>query len=250
MEPAMTQAMSRRPALARLGVVLRLEVLTQVRYKFLHAAVFSGVLWLALLLPVPVGARQVLEPYVVFGDLTIVGFFFIAASVFFEKDERTLSAIATTPLRFGEYLAAKLVTLTGLTVALAVGVALVTRGLDFNLPLLLIGSVLGALVMLMAGLLSSLPFDSVSDWFMIGVMPLVVLTSPVFFYAGVWEWPLFYVVPTQGPLLLLGAAFGQKVLAGWQIAYSLLYPLLVIGVLCAAAKRPFERYALAGKGSA
>ena len=51
---------------------------------------------------------SVAEPYILLGDTCIIGFFFIAGTVFFEKQERTLSAIVSTPLRFSEYLAAKL----------------------------------------------------------------------------------------------------------------------------------------------
>ncbi|MCI2422392.1 fluoroquinolone transporter permease [Saccharopolyspora sp. K220] len=236
--------------MTRLRVALRLELLTQVRYKFLHAAVFSGLLWIAVLLPIPSEARVVLEPYIVFGDLAIVGFFFIAASVFFEKDERTLSAIAITPLRFSEYLGAKLLTLTGLTVVLAVGVATATRGLAYDLPVLVLGAALGAIPMLLAGFLSSLPFHSVSDWFMLGMLPLALLTAPVFHFAGLWESSLLYLIPTQGPLLLIGAAFEQKSLSGWEFGYAIGYPLLVLAVLWNAAERMFVRYALAGKGSA
>ena len=47
----------------------------------------------------------------------IIGFFFIAGTVFFEKQERTLGAVISTPLRFWEYLSAKLTLLvTDLTV--------------------------------------------------------------------------------------------------------------------------------------
>ena len=57
------------------------------------------------------GLRPVAEPYVLLGDTCIIGFFFIAGTVFFEKQERTLGAVISTPLRFWEYLSAKLAVL-------------------------------------------------------------------------------------------------------------------------------------------
>ena len=68
---------------------MRLELTLQVRQKFLHAGVFSGLIWLAVLLPMPVSLRPVVEPYVLVGDISIIGFFFIGGIVFFEKQERT-----------------------------------------------------------------------------------------------------------------------------------------------------------------
>ncbi|GAA2351392.1 multidrug ABC transporter permease [Saccharopolyspora halophila] len=236
--------------MSRLPVALRMEMLLQRRYKFLHAAAFSALLWIAVLLPVPPETRAILEPYIVFGDLGIVGFFFIAAAVFFEKDERTLGALANSPLRFREYLVAKLITLSGLSVLLSVLVATATRGLDYHLPLLVLGSALGALPMLVAGFCSALPFASAGDWFLLGMVPLTVLMAPVFHYAGVFEWPVFYLLPTQGPLQLIGASFGQNGISGPQLAYAVAYPLLFSAACLPLARRMFVRHALSGAGVA
>ena len=40
--------------MTRLASALRLELTLQVRQKFLHAGIFSGLIWLAVLLPMPV----------------------------------------------------------------------------------------------------------------------------------------------------------------------------------------------------
>ena len=79
--------------MTRLASALRLEVTLQVRQRFLHAAVFSGLIWLAVLLPMPQRLRPVAEPYILLGDLAIIGFFFVGGTVFFEKQERTLGAV-------------------------------------------------------------------------------------------------------------------------------------------------------------
>ena len=68
--------------MTRLASALRLEVTLQVRQRFLHAAVFSGLIWLAVLLPMPQRLRPVAEPYILLGDLAIIGFFFVGGSVF------------------------------------------------------------------------------------------------------------------------------------------------------------------------
>ncbi|GAB3295228.1 fluoroquinolone export ABC transporter permease subunit [Parasphingorhabdus pacifica] len=232
----------------RLGVALRLEVLTQVRYKFLHAAVFSVLMWPAMLLPIPADIRVVVEPYVIFGDVALIGFFFIAAAVFFEKEERTLGAVVTSPLRFGEYLMAKLLVLTTVSVLLAVLIVLVTTGMPQHFPKLILGTALGTLLMLYGGFLSALPFDSVSDWFMLGVVPLAVLCAPLFHYAGVWEFAGLYAIPTHGPLLLIASGLGQQDLAGWQLGYAFGYPVAWLLVLYPWSGWVFTRYAVGAKG--
>nr|WP_042186736.1 hypothetical protein [Kibdelosporangium sp. MJ126-NF4]CEL17508.1 PROBABLE ANTIBIOTIC-TRANSPORT INTEGRAL MEMBRANE LEUCINE AND VALINE RICH PROTEIN ABC TRANSPORTER [Kibdelosporangium sp. MJ126-NF4]CTQ91265.1 PROBABLE ANTIBIOTIC-TRANSPORT INTEGRAL MEMBRANE LEUCINE AND VALINE RICH PROTEIN ABC TRANSPORTER [Kibdelosporangium sp. MJ126-NF4] len=236
--------------MSRLTTALRLELTLQHRYKFLHAAVFSGVLWLALLLPMPSDLRSTAEPYVILGDLMIVGFFFAAAAAFFEKGERTLDALVATPLRFHEYLASKVLTLTTLSVLLAVFVATTTHGVHYDLLLLILGATLGTVLMLLLGFLSALPFTSVSDWFMPAVVPIAVFNLPILHYSGLWETPWLYLVPTHGPLLYLGAAFDQKTLSAWQYAYGALYPVLFAAGMWLLAKRMFTKYLIAKTGGA
>jgi len=234
--------------MTRLTTALRLELTLQVRQRFLHAAVFSGLIWLSVLLPMPHGLRRAAEPYIVLGDISIIGFFFVAGTVFFEKQERTLGAVISTPLRFREYLAAKLTPLVVISLGVALVVATIAHGLDYHAAPLVVGVVLGTLLMLLVGFISSLPFASISDWFLSATLPLAVLMLPVLHYSGVWPNPLLYLIPTQGPLLLLGAAFDQVSLASWQIAYSPLYPAACLAALAWAAKAAFNRYVVAKSG--
>ena len=104
---------------------------------------------------------------------------------------------------------------------------------------LVVGVVLGTLVMLLAGFISSLPFASVTDWFLAATIPLAVLSLPILFYSGLWPNPVLYLIPSQGPLLLLGAAFDQVTLAPWQVTYAVLYPVVCVAGLYWVAKAMF-----------
>jgi fluoroquinolone transport system permease protein len=235
--------------MTRLTSALRLELTLLVRQKFLHAAIFSGLIWLAVLLPMPERLRPVAEPYVLIGDIAIIGFFLIGGTVFFEKQERTLAALICTPLRFSEYLAAKLAVLVGISLAMAIAVVTIVHGAGYHLPLLVVGVVLGALLMLLTGFITSLPFSSVTDWFIATVIPLtLMLLPPVVHYSGLWPNPLLYLVPTQGPLMLLGAAFDQIDLAPWQLAYAVLYPLACVAGMWRLAQTMFIHYVIERPG--
>ncbi len=232
----------------RWSSALRLEATTQVRQRFIHAAALSGLLWLALLLPMPVAVRPVVEPYVLVGDIAIIGFFFIGGSVFFEKQERTLGAVICSPLRFWEYLSVKVLVLMCVSLTVALVVVGLTRGVGPHLLPIAAGVVLGTLVMLLVGFASSLPFASVSDWFLSATVPLAVLSLPVLHLSGVWPNPVLYLIPTQGPLLLFAAAFDQVTLAPWQIVYAVAYPLVCAGLLYRLADILFVRYVVERSG--
>jgi fluoroquinolone transport system permease protein len=230
--------------MTRLTSAVKLELTLQARQKFLHAGVFSGLIWLAVLLPMPVSLRPVAEPYVLIGDVSIIGFFFIGGIVFFERQERTISAVVSTPLRFWEYLVAKLTVLVLISLLVAVTVATIVHGFAYHLVPLVVGVVLGTLVMLLTGFISSLPFASVTDWFLAATVPLAVLSLPILFYSGLWPSPVLYTIPSLGPLLLLGAAFDQITLAPWQVTYAVLYPVACVAGFYRAAKAMFARYVI------
>ncbi|WP_441961671.1 fluoroquinolone export ABC transporter permease subunit [Mycolicibacterium houstonense] len=235
--------------MTRLMAATRLELLVQYRQKFLHAGIFSGLIWLAVLLPMPHSLRPVAEPYVLVGDIAIIGFFFIGGSVFFEKQERTLGAVISTPLRFWEYLTAKLLVLLSISLLVALVVSTVADGFSYRPVPLILGVVLGTLLMLVVGFITSLPFASVTDWFLAATIPLaVMLVPPLIYFSGLWPHPVLYVIPTQGPLLLLGAAFDQVSLSNWQLLYSVLYPVLSLIVLWRIAHVLFVRYVVERSG--
>ena len=69
-----------------------------------------------------------------------------------------------------------------------------------------------------------------------------VLFVPLLPYVAGWDaWPI-YLHPVQAPLVLLRAAV--EPLAGWQIAYALLYSVGAIGLLYRRVLVEWKRFVL------
>lgn len=145
--------------MSRLLTTMRMEVCLQQRYGLLYAAAFVTLVWVGLLLQLPHAALSWAVPFVIFVDLGIVGFYFIAAMVLFAQDEQTLSALVVTPLRFWEYLTAKVTTLTALALVVSSIVVVATYGIALNWAMLIAGVVLTSLIALLVGFISVAPFD-------------------------------------------------------------------------------------------
>ncbi|MGF1473366.1 MAG: fluoroquinolone transporter permease [Rubrobacteraceae bacterium] len=234
--------------MSRFASTVKLDLLLQQRYGFYYAGAFVTVVWISLLLPLPDALLELAVPFVVFTDLAVVGFFFIAGMVLFEKGEATLFALISTPLRFREYLASKLLTLTALALAISLVVAVVGYGIEFNLVLFLLGVIFASLISALVGFITVAPFSSISSYLVPSSLVLVLLGLPVFFYFGLWTNPVFYLFPTQGSLLLLGGAFVPGSLAAWQIAYALAYGSLWTIGLAFVAHKAFDRHIVAREG--
>ena len=234
--------------MSRFASTVRLDVLLQKRYGFYYAGVFVTLVWISLLLPLPDAHLDLAVPLVIFTDLAVIGFYFIAGMVLFEKGERTLFALISTPLRFREYLASKLLTLTALALVVSLVVTIVGYGFDFNPVLFVLGVVFASAISALVGFVTVAPFDSISSYLVPSSLALTPLGLPVFYFLGLWTHPVLYLVPTQGALLLLGGAFVPGSLAAWQIAYALVYGSLWIAGLAFLAQRAFDRYIVARKG--
>lgn len=232
--------------MSRLAAAIRLDLLLQLRYGFYYAAAFVVTLWIALLLPLPDSVRVVATPLVVFAELAVIGYYFIAGQVLFEKDERTLYALVSTPLRFSEYLGSKLATLTLVAVIASLAVVAAGYGSSFDAMLLMAGVVPASMISLLAGFISVLPFDSITRYLIPSQLPLFAMSLPLIPFLNVWQSPVFYIVPTHGALILLGGAFGITTPTVAQILYTVLYGLFWVCVLWLAARFAFDRYVVRG----
>jgi fluoroquinolone transport system permease protein len=234
----------------RLLAALRWDARLQLRHGFYAAAAFvAAALVLGLSrLPSAGAAADGLVPALVASNLTLGTFYFMGGLVLLEKGEGTLEALVVTPLRAGEYLASKAVTLTLLAVVENVAVVAVFAGPRLGpgaLPLAL-GIALASALFVLAGFVAVVRFDSINEYLAPSVLWAGLASLPVFPWLLGWDHWLLYLHPLQGALLVMGAAFGP--LPAWQLAYGVLYPTLWIGLGGWWSGRAFRRFVAAPVG--
>ena len=159
----------------RLLATIRCDLRLQQRNGFYYASAFVVAVYaLGLSQLHATGARlnlAALLPAVVLNNLMITSFYFIAALVLLEKTEGTLTAQVVSPLHAGEYIAAKVITLTALALAYNLAVVVLVVGSQFSgesrrtegLPLIAgIGAM--AALMVMVGFVAVARYDSVNEF--------------------------------------------------------------------------------------
>lgn len=229
--------------MTRLVATIGLDVRLQARNGFYYAVLVVLAAWLAVLTRIDgVDWRPVL-PAIVFGNLVMVSFYFVAGMVLLEKVEGTLEAQVVTPLADWEYLGSKVVTLTGLSLleqAVVVGAAV---GSEFGPLALSAGIVLAAALYTLVGFMAVARYDSINEYLFPSAVYVVAVSLPLLDYFGIWESWVMYLHPFQAPLVLLGAAF--RPVAVWQVVYGILYALVWITVLVQLDRRAFARFVVA-----
>lgn len=226
--------MNRGGAFERLAAALRVDMRLQAR-SGLYAIGGSVAVLLGLagrtVLP-PEAVAEVLPAFylVALGGTTYV---YVASMLLLEKSERTLDALRVSPMTVREYLVSKVVTLSGFAaVEAAVLYAIASRAAPASVAPLAAGVLVLGVSMTLLGIGQAASYDSVTSFLLPGALIVsLVLQTPFLFVVGVGPDALWYLVPTQAPLLLMLGAFTP--LRAWQWSYAL--GVSVLGVLAAYA---------------
>lgn len=225
----------------RLMATLKCDVRLQFRNGFYLATAIVAALYVAGIGQMAGLAIQVswVLPAMVLNNLVITSFFFVAGLVLLERGEGSLAALAVTPLRAGEYLASKVISLAGLALAQNLAVATAAFGWGYGALTLAAGVTLAAAMYALVGVATVLRAPSLSEYLLPSGMYAALLMLPLLPYLAGWESWVLYLHPVQAPLLLMRAAF--EPVAVWQIVYGLGYGALWVGLLGWLARRELQR---------
>lgn len=187
----------------RFAAALRFDIRFQVRHGFYAVYAVVTLLYILVLRALPEQVRDVLLPVVVFTDPALLGLIFIGAIVLLEKEERTLESLFVTPLRLGEYLASRLLSLGLLSVSSSTAIVV---GVTGRLPvphLFFPGVLLTAGIFTLLGFAVAARVRSFNEFIFAAAGVMLPACVPLVDHFGLVHSPLFYIFPTRASLLLI-----------------------------------------------
>jgi fluoroquinolone transport system permease protein len=211
--------------MTRLAATLGIDLRVQLRNGFYAATALVVACSILLLRWLPAETAAVLLPVVLLENTLINTFYFVSALFLLERGEGTLIAQGVTPLRGGEYLASKVLTLTALSLVESLLIAGAVVGLDSGLIVMSFGIALAAAVFALAGVALVVHYESINEFIMPSVLYAAVLSLPVLGVFGVGARVWYLPHPIQGPLDLMSI---QTPYAPGALTYAIGYPLLWI----------------------
>ncbi|WP_273834873.1 ABC transporter [Halococcus sp. PRR34] len=230
--------------MSALRSMLAWDVRLQRRYGFYAVYAILTVVFVLGLRAVGPGLRTDAAVLLIVTDPTVLGFYFIASIVLFEKEEGVLDALTVSPLGDRGYLVSKVISLSLLAVVAATSVAVFGHGSPWGLAILVVGVALSASLFVLVGFVAVARFDSINEYFISAVGWGTILFLPLFGYVGVLDTQLFYVLPVQPTLVLVTGGF--EPLAAWEVAYGTGYLLVGNAVAYVWARRAFRRHVVRG----
>ena len=235
--------------MTRLLNTMKLDVTVQVRNRLYAIGIGVGVL-MAVILSQLISPEQFATTLPVILLLVVGGstLLYVAGMIVFEKDEGTIHAMIVSPLRVFEYLWSKILTLTTLATIesiIMIGGALLIISFNQaltlpNIPILLLGIVAMGVMYTLIGIIMIVRYDKITDF----LVPLVIIASllqlPFLHFLDVVVSPLFLIIPTSAPTMLMKGAFVPLTTEEWL--YAFIYTAVILVVLTVWASRAFQTH--------
>ncbi len=232
--------------MSRLLNTLRLDSLLQARNKvYLIIAVAAFALAFALSALFTPQQLHFFMPLVVLASISLTTVFLVGVLLLLERGEGTLDVVLVSPLRPGEYLASKMITLTALALVECAIVAVIAYGLDFAVGWLVVAVVMRASMGVAVGVAVGVRYRSITHFLLPAILVSVSFDLPNIWYLDLSSSPLFYLWPSMPPLLLAKAAFLP--VDTLELVYAFVYGGLALAAALFWASRSIDRYVVRGE---
>jgi len=189
----------------RLLHAIRLVLTIQLRAKF--PQIYVGIAILAVIVFRTMIPREVIPlalPAFLFGEPGSLGIMMVAAQRYMERGERSVVALAVSPLTGIEYVTALIVGSALVPTAATALIQLGVQGLDVRValvipPLLLIAVVSGSL-----GLMLSMVFSEFTRFILGAIPPITIYSLPFLSFFGLAPLWAFKWIPSDSALVIFG----------------------------------------------
>lgn len=232
----------------RLISAIRYDLKLQFRHGFYFAYLIICIIYTIIVRSLPAGIRAPVLTMVILTDPSVLGFFFLGGIVFLERGQKILEGIFITPLRMGEYIWSKVISLTLLALLSSFLISLASVGPVFNPLWLFLGVVLTSILYVFLGFTLVAITESVNRYLITSPLYVVWTMIPLLDYLKIVESPWFYLIPTQASLTLIDAAFAAKPPAELLLAVGIL--IASIALACMWASKWFYKYIVLRTGAA
>lgn len=159
------------------------DVRFQFKYGFYFVYAVFTVVYISLIFVMPLSWRERAAAIMIFSDPAAMGIFFMGAIVLLEKSERVLNSIAVSPVKTGEYILSKVVSL--LFISVLVGIAITLPVGSKNLYASVVGTALGSAFFTLCGLIVAANISSLNQ-FLTAAVPIEIISflPPIMYLFG------------------------------------------------------------------
>ena len=176
----------------------------------------------------------------IYNDPAVIGLFFVGLSIIMEKNQQVFSALFVTPVNHHVYLISRILTLSILGWACALGMGLALLGTSFHIGHFSAGVFGTTLLFSIMGVLV-VSYTTEFLLFLLKSIPILIgLSLPLLNYFNLTDIGLFYFTPLQGSLNLIVNSYAETPVAS-ELIYGYLSILFWVPLFYFIVFRIFKR---------
>jgi len=214
---------------------LKAAVINDIRFQFKHgfyyAYLFVSIVYILGLMGLKGEIKNSVATLILLTDTSILGFFFIGGIVLMEKEQNILESLFVSPLLLKEYLIAKVLSLTILSILSSLLIIIVTFGIKPEILIFIPGLILSASFFTLFGIFVVAKAKNVNDYFLKALKIGMFISAPIVDYLGLFVSPLFYLFPTKASIILIDVLFHKH--STIEILYAFI--CLIVWIIPVAA---------------
>lgn len=186
-----------------LSALLKGDFRLQFRYGFYGLYLLFCALYVGVLLVLPAPVRQTAALLMIFSDPAAMGLYFLGAMVLFEQSQRVVSSLAVSPVTARDYVLSKLLSLSFVSTAAGVAIALFSGA---GLPVLSLaaGVFLGSLLFSAVGMLLAARAATLNRFILSTVPAEILIIAPAIFWLFAGQPDIMLLHPGVCVLVLCG----------------------------------------------
>jgi len=227
--------------MTRLAASLYWQVIYQHRNGFYVASVVTVAMLVGLLSALPanidLATKQVAVAVFTIFAVQITTFFFVGGILLLERGEGVLSAFAVSPLPPGEYLFARVVTLSALATVETLVIGAAITGASLDVALFVAGAFGLSIIFSCFGFAFFARYTGLNEALLPSVLATIVLSLPAIALASPAPFVAWNLHPTHGAMQLVAVAFGMNQTFGAIETLSLAGWIVGVAALARAAAR-------------
>jgi len=167
----------------RLKNIIIGDVKFQFKYGFYFVYLVFTAIYISLIILFPPSWREKAAAIMIFSDPAAMGLFFMGAIVLLEKSERVLNSIAVSPVKKGEYIFSKVISIGIISTIVGMFIALTAH--SSNLHVVALGIFLGSSFFTLLGLIVAANISSLNQ-FLVATVPIEIICflPPIWYIFG------------------------------------------------------------------
>ena len=208
--------------------LLQFDVRFQLRHRFYSVYIMIIACYIGLLHSLPERMTDKALVLLTFSDPSALGLLFAGGIILLERAQGVWDSLFATPIRVGEYLLAKCLSLSLLSLSAAFAIHVPVNGWPASPLYYVLGVVLSSCFFTLLGIAAALPSRSINGFLIRSQVYALIFAAPLLGYLNVYSSPFYRLLPTDESLVLISGAVHPLTTGegGYAVATLLFWILL------------------------